>query len=148
MLNSFETPSGLRDLVVHGSLELVQKENFALGYVERQVGFSEEDELYYRLQRQNIIDLIKENNSKNTSLQLRVDHQFVTPSSLESAAEAQEHIELRVLMAVPASQSVKYTPSFFEQFINLWVQYVAVLIPFAYIIYEVILGSAFRKKIL
>lgn len=35
-----------------------------------------------------------------------------------------------------------------ERFIEFWTQYVALLIPAVYIIYDKLLGDAFRKRIL
>ena len=51
-------------------------------------------------------------------------------------------------MDVPVAQHIKYNPSFLEQSIEIWIQYLALLIPSLYIIYEVILGNAFRKNVL
>lgn len=51
-------------------------------------------------------------------------------------------------MDIPINQQIRYTPSKIELFNNLWVQYVALLIPSVYIIYEIILGNSFRHKVL
>jgi len=44
-INTFSTPEGILSLSTQGSLVLNQKENFALGQVERQVGMQVDNEL-------------------------------------------------------------------------------------------------------
>ena len=53
-----------------------------------------------------------------------------------------------MILDVPTNQQIKYNPEFLEKFIEFWTQYIALLIPAVYIIYDKILGNAFRKKIL
>ena len=45
LVNSFTTTNGLSKLVAQGQINLVQKENFALGRVEREIGFGPENDL-------------------------------------------------------------------------------------------------------
>jgi len=53
-----------------------------------------------------------------------------------------------MIMDIPPNQQIKYNPEFIEKFVALWTQYIALLIPAVFIIYDMILGNAFRNKIL
>jgi len=55
---------------------------------------------------------------------------------------------MNLLMDIPVNQEIRYTPSFLELAANFWIQYLALLIPSYFIIYELILGNAFRTRIL
>ena len=59
-----------------------------------------------------------------------------------------EHVEINLLMDVPILQEFRYNPSFLENLTLGWTQYVSILIPSLIVIYELLLGGAFKRKIL
>ena len=59
-INTFSTPGGMTALSSQGTLVLNQKENFALGQVERQIGMQTENELELMLQKQDILSIIRQ----------------------------------------------------------------------------------------
>ena len=58
LMNDFSTPNGVSKLAVQGSLELIQKQNFAIGKVEREIGFEPENELAVLLRRHELMDFM------------------------------------------------------------------------------------------
>ena len=58
------------------------------------------------------------------------------------------HVELDLIMDVPIHQPIKYSPNFLEKSNTLWYQFLALFIPSYFIIFKIILGGAFRRKIL
>lgn len=81
---------------------------------------------------------------KNTTADYEVEHTYITSSSRSGA----EQVEIKLQMDVPILQELRYTPSFLENMTLGWTQYLALLIPAWFIIVEVILGGAFKRKIL
>lgn len=144
-MNQFVTPQGVSRLSVQGSLDLVQRENFALGTVERQIGFGPENELANQLRSKSVWDVMMDRFNKNTTVEWRVNSKYLTTAS--SAAPTSD-VKVNLLIDVPVSQSIRYSPSFLEKMSQLWIQYVALLIPSLYVIYFTILGGAFERKIL
>ena len=51
-------------------------------------------------------------------------------------------------MDIPVNQEIRYTPNMLDLFTTLWIQYVSLLLLTVYVIYERILGSGFREKVL
>jgi len=49
---------------------------------------------------------------------------------------------------IPGAQEVIYTPIMIERMKEAWVQYVALMIPCVYIVYFLIVGFAFKSKVL
>ena len=144
-MNAFSTPNGVSKLSAQGTLDLVQKEKFALGKIERQIGFSDEDDLAYLLRRESILNFMMQKFSLNTPAEYNVQTAYITTPA---AGSATEEIELDLLIDIPVNQQVRYKPSFLEKASQFWTQYVALLVPSLYIIYDVILGGGFRRKIL
>ena len=144
-MNTFSTPNGVSRLMTIGSIDLVQKENFALGKVERQIGFEDENDMAYLLRTEDIMSFMMNKYNLNTTTEYNIQTQYITKSESNSAAE---EIEIDLMMDIPLNQEIRYTPSFLELAANFWVQYIALLIPSFYIIYQTILGNAFRVKIL
>lgn len=77
-MNAFSTPRGVSKLSAQGSLELVQKENFALGKIERQIGFQDENDLAYMLRRESIVNFMMSKYSLNTTVEYDVESSYVT----------------------------------------------------------------------
>jgi len=135
-------------LSAQGSLDLVQKENFAIGKIERKIGFSEENDLTYRLRRESIVNFMMQKFSMNTTAEYNVQSEYVTTPNKEAASTGPEEIELDLLIDIPVNQQIRYRPSFLEKGSQFWTQYIALLIPSLYVIYDVILGGSFKRKIL
>ena len=87
-MNDFSTPNGVSKLAVQGTLELIQKENFAIGKVEREIGFEPENDLAIMLRRQNILDFMMQKFSKNTTAEYQVQSTYVTQSSINGASSS------------------------------------------------------------
>ena len=51
-------------------------------------------------------------------------------------------------MKVPKFQPIRYTPNVLQSLIEMFIQYVAVLIPTVYILYSTCLDFAFNRKVL
>jgi len=132
-------------LSAQGSLDLVQKENFSLGKIERQIGFETENELSYLLQATSVWDLMMKRFEKNTTALYNVHQTYVTTAS---PGGSNGRVDISLLVDVPVNQQIRYSPSFLEKMIELWIQYLALLIPSYLIIYVSILGFGFRSKIL
>ena len=66
-MNDFNTPNGVSKLAVQGQIDLLQKQNFAIGKVEREIGFEPENDLAILLRRENIMDFMMQKFSKNTT---------------------------------------------------------------------------------
>jgi len=157
-MNTFSTPRGVLKLSAQGSLDLVQKENFALGKIERQIGFEDENDLAYMLRRESIIDFMMQKYNLNTTAEYNVQSSYVTTTNagvgldLDSpfigARAASEEIEIDLLIDIPVNQQIRYRPSFLEKGSQFWTQYIALLIPSLFVIYDVILGGSFKRKIL
>ena len=144
MVNSFSTTNGLSKLVAQGQINLVQKENFALGRIERVIGFGPENDLAYMIKRSKILSVFDKKWGSNTTADYEVEATYVTSSSRSGA----EEVQISLIMDVPLLQEFRYTPSFLENLTLGWCQYLAILIPSLAIIYELILGGAFKRKIL
>jgi len=147
-MNAFSTPRGVLKLSAQGSLDLVQKENFALGKIERQIGFSEENDLAYMLRRESIVNFMMQKFDLNTTAEYNVQTSYVTTTNNAAASSASEEVEIDLLIDIPVNQQIRYRPSFLEKGSQFWTQYIALLIPSLYVIYEVILGGSFKRKIL
>jgi hypothetical protein len=52
------------------------------------------------------------------------------------------------MIDIPVNQQILYTPSLMEKGTQFWNQYIFLLIPSLYIIYENILGYSFKRRIL
>jgi len=148
LMNDFNTPNGLSKLAVQGSIDLIQKENFAVGKVEREIGFEPENDLAILLRRENILEFMMQKFSKNTTADFNVQSTYITTSSLNGAIGETELVELKMLIDVPVLQQIRFSPTFLQKASQCWTQYMALLIPSVYIFYEVILGGAFKRKIL
>lgn len=59
-----------------------------------------------------------------------------------------DQVQFKFNMKVPTVQKIKYTRNFLELFIGFWIQYLAVLIPFFFVLHENLLGYAFKRRIL
>ena len=81
MVNSFSTTNGLSKLVAQGQINLVQKENFALGRIEREIGFGPENDLAYMIKRSKILSVFDKKWGSNTTADYEVEATYVTSSS-------------------------------------------------------------------
>ena len=100
------------------------------------------------LRRESILNFMMQKFSLNTTAEYNVQTSYVTTSALASDPATSEEIEIDLLIDIPVNQQIRYRPSFLEKASQFWTQYVALLIPSLYIIYDVILGGSFKRKIL
>ena len=56
--NLIQTPNGASSVTVKGTLDLVQKEPFALGAIKRYVGYDDSFTLYKKLQVMQMVDFV------------------------------------------------------------------------------------------
>jgi len=143
-LNDFSTPNGVSSLSAQGSIHLEQKENFALGQLERQIGFEEVNDLAYMLRKESIISFMMGKFTKNATVDYEVDATYISTS----ASNAEEEVKIDLLMDIPVNQQIRYTPNILDLYTTLWIQYISLLILTAYVIYVRILGSGFTEKVL
>ena len=59
-----------------------------------------------------------------------------------------QQVKINLVIDIPKNQRIRYTPNFSEQLMNFLVQYVGLLIPSVYVIYELMLGYGFRRNVL
>ena len=52
------------------------------------------------------------------------------------------------MIKVPSMQEINYVPTTIESLKMAWIQYIALLIPSLYAIYWLIIGFAFKNKVL
>ena len=83
--------------MAQGSIELVQKENFALGKVKREIGFQPENELAFMIQRNNILSIFDKKFSQNTTADFEPEASYVT----SSARNGVEQVEISLIMDIP-----------------------------------------------
>jgi len=57
-------------------------------------------------------------------------------------------VEVNLGMRVPKNQEIKYSPAFLEKTVELWTQFVALLIPVYFVVVYLLLGTAFEKKVI
>lgn len=149
-MNTFSTPNGFSRLQTQGQIDLVQKENFAIGKIEREIGFEQQNELAYMLRRDSIFSFMMQKYNLNTTTDYNVKNTYITsPPGQYPVDDAKfEDIEINMLIDIPSNQQIKYSPTFLEKSLQFFIQYLALLIPSAYIIIDLILGGGFRRKIL
>ena len=147
MMNDFDTPNGVSKLAVQGTIDLLQKQNFAIGKVEREIGFELENDLAILLRRENIMDFMMQKFSKNTTAEFKVQSTYITTSS-NNGADQTELVEIRMLIDVPVLQQIRYSPTFLQKASQCFTQYMALLIPSVFFFYEILLGGALKRKIL
>lgn len=145
--NQFALPNGVSRLTVNGELQLVQKENFALGRTPRKIGFEPENDIAYELSTgSEFIDLFSKGQRQNQTVEYKVlNMHTLSPDYTKSGIN---QVQFKFNMKVPTVQKIKYTRNFLELFLGFWIQYLAVLFPFFYILHENLLGYAFKRRIL
>lgn len=62
--------------------------------------------------------------------------------------QSNTRVELNLHMDVPVHQQIRYAQNFLEKANAFWYQVLALVIPSYFIIIELILGGAFRRRIL
>jgi len=100
MMNDFDTPNGVSKLSAQGTLDLLQKQNFAIGKVEREIGFELENDLGNLLRRENIMDFMMQKFSKNTTAEFNVQSTYITTSS-NNGVDQSELVEIQMLIDIP-----------------------------------------------
>jgi hypothetical protein len=124
-------------------LDLVQRENFGLGKVQRNIGFAPENELSNILSQQSAWSFINSIDHLNTTCDFNVHQKYVT-----SAPSETNSVEIDLLMDIPVNQVIKYTPSFLEKATQAWTQFLAIGVVSYFVIIYLFLGTAFESSIL
>lgn len=57
-------------------------------------------------------------------------------------------VNINLQLDVPLQQHIKANKSFFAKIVTIWIQYIALLIPSYFVLYDFFLGGAFRRRIL
>ena len=140
--SQFETPHGFKTLNAMGRIELHQKENFAPGPLQRMIGFEPDESVEAHLRR-NGFESVLEHNKQETFIDLNIYNQQV---EIPQASDKKATINLQ--MKVPEYQQILYTPNILYSLVELWVQYLAILIPVIYVLYYSCLNFAFNRQIL
>ena len=133
---------GADKISIFGHLNLNQRDPYEMGSVKRVINYDTEDlDVYLRDNSLNeFIDYI---NTKNNTCKITHDYQYF---SLPSGAS--KRVELIMEIKIPLQQEFVYVPTVLESLKIAWIQYLALLIPSLYAIYYLILGFAFRNKVI
>ena len=65
-----------------------------------------------------------------------------------AASGSKNSVEITFVIKVPSMQEINYVPTTLESLKIAWIQYIALLIPSLYVIYWLIIGFAFKNKVL
>ena len=57
-------------------------------------------------------------------------------------------MNLEMTIFVPFMQEIVFIPTVLESLKRAWIQYIAFIIPIMFVVYHIILGQAFKSKIL
>jgi hypothetical protein len=66
------------------------------------------------LRRQNIMDLMMQKFSKNTTAEFSVQSTYITTSSNNGVASP-EHVEIDMMIDVPVLQQIRFSPTFLQK---------------------------------
>ena len=83
----------------------------------------------------------------NTTAEYNVESSYVTTPNRDGS-KGNEEVEIDLLIDIPVNQQIRYRPSVMEKGSQFWTQYIFLLIPSLYFIYETILGYSFKRRIL
>jgi len=103
----------------------------------------ESDDLATYMQKNTLQDFIRTIGNKNTTCKITEDFVRITPASGQK-----QRVEIVIDIKVPSMQEIVYVPTTLESLKIAWIQYLALLIPSLYIIYQLIIGFAFKNKVL
>ena len=128
ILNIFHTPDGIREFKAIGSLNLNQKDSYALGAIRRQIGF-ESYHLAENLLTSTFFEVFNKIKDQDTTLQFEVESEYVqSPMMSGNAADSNVHVSLE--MNVPQQQKLRIQLPILEQIKLAWIQYVSFLLIF------------------
>eukprot|EP00347_Sterkiella_histriomuscorum_P022943 403336555 len=138
--NLIQTPLGASQINALGTLELNQRNTFAFGTLKRIINY-DTDNLHSQLQEKSILEFYQYINQKNVTLDYQVENLDIIPGSGSSTLISMD-------LRIPSLQQIVMVPSVLESLKNAWIQYLALLIPCLWAIYHLILGFAFRNRVL
>jgi hypothetical protein len=133
---------GADKVSIFGQLTINQRDPYEMGSVKRVINYDSEDlDVYLRTNTLN--DFIDYINTKNNTCKITNDYQYFSLPSGNS-----NRIEIVMEIKIPLQQEFVYVPTVLESLKIAWIQYLAILIPSLYAIYYLILGFAFRNKVI
>ena len=148
LFNIFQTPFGFSKLKIDGTLELSQNSPFQRGTIKRQVNFEDihfAEELYTHT----YFELYGKEYSKESKLKLRIDNQYTASASPPNSGATELDMSVITLnMRVPYQERIRVKLPILESFKLACIQYFSFFILVYYIVYEVMLGYAFKNNIL
>lgn len=121
---------------------LDQKNSYALGAISRQINFDTYN-FAQNLLSGSFFDLFSLISSQNTTLGFEPESQLSSPA----LAGSTDPLKITLQMKVPSSQTIRVKLPIIESFKLAWLQYVSFLVLVYLIIYKLILGCAFRRKV-
>lgn len=142
IFNVFQTPYGFSHFQASGNLVMSQKDSFALGAAARQLNF---DTYHFaeNLLFQSYEELFRSINSQNTTLEFEPDSRLSSPP-----ITADNSFKISLRMLVPQQQRVRIDLPWLETFKLAYLQYVSFLILVYLIVYKLILGCAYERKVM
>ncbi|CDW72528.1 UNKNOWN [Stylonychia lemnae] len=138
--NLIQSPFGANRIEALGTIELIQRNTFALGSLKRVINY-DSDDLYTQLQDKSILEFLDYVNQQNTTLEYRIENIHTIPGTGNI-------VEIDLDMRIPSLQQLVYVPGVLESLKIAWIQYLALLIPCIWVIYQLILGFAFKNRVL
>ena len=145
MFNVFHTPNGFRKLHADGSLNLNQKEAYAMGAIKREIDF-ERYHLAENLLTQSFYGIFNDVHSQNTTLSYDISNQFTQDPAMSSSVGSSSEVVVTLEMQVPSQQKIRFKLPILETFKLAWIQYISFFLLAWYVIYYSILGYAFQTN--
>ncbi|TNV84409.1 hypothetical protein FGO68_gene16267 [Halteria grandinella] len=140
--NFIQTPYGADSVQIAGSIGINQRNPYEMGSVKRIVNY-ESDNLQTFLNRNTLDSLLNQISDQNTTCHITEDYLAIVPAS-----GTYKQVQISFMIKVPSMQEINYVPTTLESLKMAWIQYIALLIPSLYVIYWLIIGFAFKNKVL
>eukprot|EP00826_Nyctotherus_ovalis_P017479 TRINITY_DN15152_c0_g2_i1.p1 TRINITY_DN15152_c0_g2~~TRINITY_DN15152_c0_g2_i1.p1 ORF type:complete len:305 (+),score=76.94 TRINITY_DN15152_c0_g2_i1:99-1013(+) len=135
---SFNTPAGAGQIHAIGNLVLSQK--FPISVHSNRKYLYDSASIFDPLLANNYITALHSYNARNETLEYQKTT-LITPSALNE-------ITLDLTLHIPTHQEVAYDPSMQEMLKNGWLQYLYLLIPIYFAVYEIVMWALVRYKVM
>lgn len=134
---SFNTPSGAGQIHAIGDLVLSQK--FPIPVHSERKYLYDSASIFDLLVASTFTAAQRSYNARNETLDYR-KAVLITPSALDE-------VTIDLTLHVPTHQEVAYDPSMQETLKNAWLQYLYLLLPVYFVVYEVVMWALVRYKV-